>query len=440
MLLPFAVLAAKGRRILLGVVILDLPLQISTHLFWDDERAKLGAIAGLEISVSLIALVLLYIAWIVGYASRRELHHRPIFRTSLPMIFYLLFFTISIFAAEDRTLFAFEFCIMVQMVFLYIYLINWVRTRQDVMFVFSLLLIGMVLESVLMMALRVGGSGLLPSAFKAQVETDPTSVPRVGGTLGDPNSAGTYFALLLAPALSLLITRGVGYWYKILAAVAFCVGGGALVITFSRGGWLSCATALAIVALSARRLLRPGHKALCLLAVVMVASGILIQKASSDRLLDKQAASSRIPLALMALRMIADNPLIGVGANNYTLNMDKYATGELSGEWMYAVHNKYLLIWAETGPGALIAFVWFIVATLRRGWKSWKFKDPFFSPLALGLTAGLVGFSMCLMLDPMRGSGIMSMLLITASLITAMHGWVIEASAKPGMLASATSY
>src|SRR5579864_911100 len=65
-LLPFAVLATKGRWILLALVMLDLPLQISAHAFYQDDAAARGALGGLEISVTGIALALLYIAWLVG--------------------------------------------------------------------------------------------------------------------------------------------------------------------------------------------------------------------------------------------------------------------------------------------------------------------------------------------------------------------------------------
>jgi putative inorganic carbon (hco3(-)) transporter len=216
-----------------------------------------------------------------------------------------------------------------------------------------------------------------------------------------------------------------GQFWELLAGLAFCLGSVALVLTYTRGSWLACICSLGIVVLWGWRLLRPSHKALCLFGVIILASGILIQKAVSDRLLDKQAAESRIPLMQMALRMIADHPLLGVGANNYTVQMEQYATKNLSGDWMYAVHNKYLLIWAETGPGALIAFLWFIGATLRRGWNAWRAGSPRFSPLALGLTAGLVGLSISILSEPARG--VMILLLLIASLITAIDRWGAQA-------------
>jgi O-antigen ligase len=440
-LLPFAVLATQGRWILLALVILDIPLQISHHSFYRDDAALRGALDGLEISVSGIALALLYIAWLVGLSIRPELFRRPTFRTSLPLVLYVAFVGLSVFAADDLQLFSFEFWIMVEMLFLYIYLINWIRTRQDVMFFVTLLLLGMVLESLLMIGLRVNGGSLSAVGIKLRVDdADTTGVPRIGGTLGSANGAATYFAALLAPALSILIMR-ISRWYDILAAGAFFLGGVGLLLTFSRGGWLASAIAASIVVLCGWRLLRPGHKVLFVFGIVFVLGFLGVQKAVSDRVFNEETAASRIPLMKVALRMIADHPFIGVGANNYTLNMDQYATRDLSGEWMYAVHNRYLLICAETGPGALAAFLWFGMATLGRGWKCWKFKDSFVSPLALGLTAGLVGYAIALMFEPGRGSLMMVLLLVAASLIAAMHSWLIaEGSPRTGHARVADTY
>jgi hypothetical protein len=102
----------------------------------------------------------------------------------LPLFLYLFFFTLSIFAAADIRLFSFEFCLVLQALLLYIYLINWIRTPRDVMFVITLVLIGMILESVIMIAVRIGGPTILPAIFKARLD-DPTatgSVPRVART------------------------------------------------------------------------------------------------------------------------------------------------------------------------------------------------------------------------------------------------------------------
>jgi hypothetical protein len=64
----------------------------------------------------------------------------------------------------------------------------------------------------------------------------------------------------------------------------------------------------------------------------------------------------RAELNWMALKMFQDHPLLGVGLNNFTVQMGEY--GEVSGwtRFLQPVHNVYLLIVAETGLFGLIAF------------------------------------------------------------------------------------
>ena len=91
-------------------------------------------------------------------------------------------------------------------------------------------------------------------------------------------------------------------------------------------------------------------------------------------------------------------PILGIGVNNYVAALPRYEA-TFAGDWLYTVHNKYLLVWAEAGIGGLVAFLWFLAATVRRGRSLWKERDPLLSPLALGLTAAFVGQMMHMAVD-----------------------------------------
>jgi O-antigen ligase len=106
---------------------------------------------------------------------------------------------------------------------------------------------------------------------------------------------------------------------------------------------------------------------------------------------DNGAAAARLSTSTLAIAMIEHNPLLGVGINNIGVNLTSYAGPGYDGEWLYTVHDKYLLVWAEAGIFALLAFVWFLAATVRRGLRAFAVNDPLLSPIALGLTAGVIG-------------------------------------------------
>src|SRR5215468_8964348 len=403
-LFPIAVLT-RGRRLLLAIIILNVPLRIGAHLFYRQEWAELGAQAGLDLSVSTLALAVLYGIWVIQFAVDRSSRvPRPHY--SLPLGIYCLFAAISFIAARDRTLAAFELTSMVQAFLTYVYIATWVRTRSDILFVVRLLLIGVVLESLFAVALTITGQEIRFAGLKGTVETDQKDVayfPRTGGTVGSANGAAGYLVMCTLPAMSIMLL-GRGAQLKWVALAAFVAGGVALVLTFSRGGWLGFLLATIILIFGGSHYIKISPQIFTGVLVLAVLGIVVFRSAISGRLFegDRGAAYARLPLMRLAVRMISDNPVLGVGVNNFPVRMEKYATRDLSGEWLYSVHNKYLLDWTEMGLGGLLALLWFLQSTVRAGWRSWKMADPSLAPLALAFTAALSGVMVHMLFDVYR--------------------------------------
>lgn len=131
-------------------------------------------------------------------------------------------------------------------------------------------------------------------------------------------------------------------------------------------------------------------------------------------------SAGRIVLMRLAWQMIRDHPLLGVGANNFFLALKQYLTPDFNGDWIYTVHNKYLLVWAEAGVGALAAFLLFLFVTIRNGWLCWSRGDRFLSPLALGLTAALLGQMVFMTVDVYHSRPAIQSLWFASALIVTM--------------------
>jgi len=189
----------------------------------------------------------------------------------------------------------------------------------------------------------------------------------------------------------------------------------------SRGGWIATALSVTIVCIALRRRGRLSRMFPLLLIGLLAALSLTFQGSIAARLTDDDlgAAHSRFPLMETAFRIIADNPLVGVGVNNYTAALPDYASRHQD-EFLYTVHNQYLLIWVETGLVGLAAFLWFLIATIRRGGDRWKRRDPLLSPLALGFTAALVGQMVHMQADLFNGRPQLQLLMTVAALIGAM--------------------
>jgi putative inorganic carbon (HCO3(-)) transporter len=211
--------------------------------------------------------------------------------------------------------------------------------------------------------------------------------------------------------------------YKWLAAGVIGFGGAALILTFSRGAWLSFFSAITLFYLSLWRRNRPSLKVpIAALAILMI-SYLPFHNAVEGRLFadDNGSAQSRIPLMNLAFRIISDNPLLGVGSNNFSAVMEGYVTRELREGFLYTVHNKYLLVWTEVGVGGLLAYLAFLFGVLRKGWACWKFNDPLLAPLALGITAGSLGYMVHQAVDIFHDRAVTQLLWLVAGLLFAMH-------------------
>jgi O-antigen ligase len=387
---PFiALVVGNVRRLLLGLILLDIPFPLDVHLNYRYDLAELNAIGGIGISVTTIALIFLYALWCTESLSRMKQQSPPRVWTSVTvaLAMYLAFAILSVVVAFDVQLALNEIVLLVQTFLLFIYLVATVRTRQDVLFIITMLLIGLILESQVMILLRfVGRSITLPGISGRVGDT------RVGGTIGSPNSAASYFVIFLAPAMSIVLNRPVRP-YRWLAALAFSLGLVGLTLTLSRGGWVGFALSMTFLFVAAWRRGKLRLSTVLMVACSVLLLSLLFRDTVTARVVGDDASppETRIYLIKLASKIIMDNPVLGIGANNFAIAIAKYATPDFSGEWLHVVHNKYLLIWAEVGIGGLLAFLLFLMTAIRRAWRCWKVNDPLLSPLALGLMAGIIG-------------------------------------------------
>jgi len=429
------------QKALFAIVILDIPFQLGTHLFYREADAVSGALAGVSVSLTTLALFGLYTSWFLQTLENRN--HKPRTPTifNLPLLFYLGFTALSLVVARDVRLSSFELFLLLEMYLVFLYVANFVRTRADVLFVVFFLLVGCLMESLLMIALRFGSvpSGLW-GPVHIRVDTQRNGeLTRVGGTVGSPNEAGAYLSLMLSLAFSVLFTDA-RRKYKWLAAAVLAFGGTALIFTLSRGAWISLITAVVLFCLSLWR--RNGYslKGPMVFLSILLLLYLPFHGAVETRLLadDNGSAESRIPLMNLAFRIIADNPILGVGSNNFSTVMDAYLTSEFRQGFLYTVHNKYLLVWAEIGIVGLLAYLAFLFGALRKGWACWKQNDRLLSTLALGFTSAMIGNMVHQSVDIFHDRPATQLLWLVAGLLFALHAILRSQSAAFDALSSIT--
>lgn len=433
--LPIFVIVTSraARRALLAIAVINISFQVEKHFFLREDAANLGSLGGLQVSLTNIALTLLCVAWVIG-AITSPPTLLPTQRTKtfvlIPASLLLMFYVISLFVAGDVRLALFQVCSVGVFFCLFLYVAETVNTRGDVLFVVRALLVGSIIQSCLMFAQARGLVGEIQFYF-IRTQAGTFRDGRVIGTLGSPNMAAAYLAMMMLLALGIILGNA-RRADKCLASIGFVFAVIALIFTESRGGWTSLLLGLVTMMIFGGRRVASRIAGGIVVLIVLLAiplKDVIVKRLSDD---DNGSAVSRIALSQIALLMIEDHPISGVGANNYALFMTPYAarSGRI-GEFRYTVHNTYFLTCAEIGIGGLIALVWLLISIVRQGIRCSRFCDPLCGPLALGCAAAVVGFMFQLGVDIFRTGSAMDLMWLFGGLVTAMSRISLDRSRVP---------
>jgi len=140
----------------------------------------------------------------------------------------------------------------------------------------------------------------------------------------------------------------------------------ALIFTSSRTAWGSLLLSIFILLVLTMRM-RAGKTLLLFIGIGALSTVFFFGNQISSRLETARTDRTRQELATMAYNIIDHFPL-GIGENNYDQVMsDKYAHPNWVGHTHLPAHNKFLLVWAETGPQGLAAFLLIIAAATWQG-------------------------------------------------------------------------
>jgi len=218
----------------------------------------------------------------------------------------------------------------------------------------------------------------------------------------NPNDFATLTILMLGLTVVALQSAVKG-WQRAAAAAGVLILPVCVIFTQSRAGFLGLAVFASLLLLRSRPNLR-------MIALLVVAVGAIAffappqvwERIGGMRQMPSDAsATDRATIWKVAVAIIADHPVFGVGVGAYRNAHFDYSL--LRPEWAnvqgyWATHSTWLCILAETGiPGLALylAMLWFVFRRLARArsrlplpFEEWR--------LDLGyLQAGLAGFMVC---------------------------------------------
>jgi O-antigen ligase len=195
------------------------------------------------------------------------------------------------------------------------------------------------------------------------------------------NSLSSYLVIAISIMAGLLLRAQKAFLRTVLWIIlAFACF--ALVLTFSRGGWLGFILACLVI-LS----LRPKSYGL-LVAFCIFGTLLFLIPEVKERFLfifKTGGDTNRFLTWKETWGMVQQNPFLGKGIGTFMDYFPKQIPWLIIG---YA-HNCYLQIWFESGIFSLISFLAFITMVIFGGFKAFLRDNDF---LVLGISAGLTGF------------------------------------------------
>ncbi len=226
-----------------------------------------------------------------------------------------------------------------------------------------------------------------PSWF---VEIHGQPLMRAIGLFPDPHMLSFFLGMILPLALGMFFYEK--RWRKLLFA-AFCTILVALVLTFSRGGYVGALSGLLVAgALIWRKLEIKGRALMAgflfVLATITFLTPVFGRFFSSFDLAEGSNLG-RLGIWVQSLEISKTSPLLGVGLGNYpfALNFNENYRSAVTS------HNLYLDILVETGAFGLLAWFWFLFSAVRNCWQAMKNKSDFVFAAASGLLGSLAYFA-----------------------------------------------
>lgn len=375
------------KLILLRLLIFFLPFGVNvlyTHIV-DDS-----VLYGFD-----LILFLLYALWIVesNLFFKGGLIKTKFTGVALVKVFWS---TLSLIPAISLTRGGIGVFMLVKAFLIYFYILNHIKSRRTFEIVVHWLMVGLLFQGVVGVLQYLTGRSLGLGFLGERQMTFHRTLSRVRGTLGYPNQFGAFIVMIIPMAISLFVFTQRGYKKTFYGVTALC-SLFTLVLCFSRSAWagLLVGTAIFVFILAKRRLLN--IRFVFAAGAVLVTIGVLVAAFWDLILLRFETGSDpkyRVKMIEMAIPMMLDNPIFGVGLFNYEF----HSMAEF--RFWHPVHNDYLRLGAETGVPGLLLFLLILLLPLRQAIKMLNCRDKFLFAVSLGAMCGMVAMMVAINFGP----------------------------------------
>lgn len=388
----------KTLRLLFLLFIFLLPWQ--TQLILRDVTLngytwEYGKVSLYISEIVLWCLLMLYGAWLtfqprahLTLSRIQLLLHRPAVIGYWAAIFFAIACGLSIIWAPWQSLAVARWLTVVEGIALFSFVFVFVpRSRHASLTIADIAIVwvgGAVIESVLglyqFFSQGVFASSLLGMAWHESwrggaiiLQTATERWLRSYGSLPHPNVLGGYLTLALF-WLWYLVPKATTAVRRIAYAIVAAIISVTVLFSFSRSAWIALALGGIVIISSLwrfgdRTTIKNSIKIFIPAAVALVIIGLsltgpIITRLEGREPLEVNSIQLRLTYTEQALALISNHWLSGVGIGNYTLAVYQEINSNLPGYYYQAVHNIFLLIFAEIGIFGILIFIALCITAL----------------------------------------------------------------------------
>ncbi len=400
---------------------------------------------GLVLYISDMPLIVLFVWWGAELClGKARVVRSPIF---YPYLACLLWRAATILVARDKSLAAWNILMHVKFFVIFAWASSHLTDRRSIFLTIGCLLFDLILQ---------GGLNTLSYFIKGVVSIfglikydwqriGGENIFRATGTIG-PHNVQCHFYEMVMPLGMILLYFSKNGWVKFLSLLGIGLASIGTVFTFSRGGWVSVGLSMTVVTLLLYRRRLVGTTVLSLLVIASALAGAAFllgpENVIQKRITQSQAVAttSRWHMLGVGIRMVAANPVMGVGANQAAEQLQEYFPLGVPRECWYEIevrlfehkrfiipiHNKYLMSAAELGIGGMMLWIFFLYRYLATSVRVMRCREEWIAALGTWFLASNVGLFFHNMLSEFSYGTILEMFYMLPGLLSGIWQWGVD--------------
>ncbi|MDD5432015.1 MAG: O-antigen ligase family protein [Candidatus Omnitrophica bacterium] len=389
-----------SKNMILGLIVFNLMINPGFPINFFEHRLVIYTSDFLFLFVSFFVLAR------SNFYKKKKIFSSSVLGGIIPLLGLAFFELLSLIPAVNKTLPWLEIIDTFRVIWLFLLAIILFDEFNDLKFVIRNLLIAFILQSCFILIEFLVGHPVFRIPAGVHIFDVVGDIFRPSGTFGHSSGFAKFSSLVIPIAFASMIYEK--RKWRVISFVSFILGCFALILTVSRAGILFTSIGLfyfiflIIIQRSFKIALPKFVLLICFFAVILSVSlggKRIISRFNNDL----GSISARPKMYSVAFNIIAHNPILGVGMNNYVLVAPKYDTtsDRVSVRIPDPVHNIYLLYAAEAG---LLGFLMFLLFLLRTIFAYFKF--PFSNDSTIWLLSRSIGIGIaCCWLHGLIGWG-----------------------------------